>query len=147
MYAIPAAPSRPATIVRTSSSSVTAGPQPPCDLWQGRSRLAPSSAGPLKPQLAPHPSEVVGWPALQALARREILHVFEERDDPGARGFEASGLARRATVEGGQRLIEPAPVVALVEGLYDLGGGFWRHLVLGPRPSRGTAFERPLNAL
>src|SRR6266566_1334876 len=122
MYAIPAAPSRPATIVKTSSSSVTAGPQPPCDPWQGRSRLAPSSTGPLKPQLAPHPAEVVGWPALQALAGRVILHVLEECDDLGARRLAARGLARRAAVEGGQRLIEPAPIVALVEGLDNLGG-------------------------
>src|SRR6267142_5417929 len=93
MYAIPAASSRPATIVRTSSSSVTRGPHPPWRPLSGRSPLAPSSAGPLEPQLAPHPAEVVGWPVLQALAGRAILHVLEERDDLGAAGLEASGRA------------------------------------------------------
>src|SRR5436189_26688 len=65
-----------------------AWPPPSSAISEGRSPLAPSSAGPLEPQLAPHPAEVVGWPALQALAGREILHVLEERDDLGAGGLE-----------------------------------------------------------
>src|SRR3989442_10037036 len=110
-----------------------------------RSRLAPSSTGPLEPQLAPHPAEVVGWPALQALAGRVTLHVLEECDDPWARRLAARGLTRGVAHGGRHPLLQPGPAAALVEGLDNLGGR-WRYLLLGPHPPSWTAFERPLNA-
>src|SRR5260370_31215984 len=113
MYAIPAVSRRPVTVMRTSSSSVTPAPSlPPTSDGGGhcRNRLGTTSPRPREPQLAPHPFEVVSGAAVQALAGREVLHFLEERDQLGARGLEAYGLARRAAAEGGQRLVEPAPI-------------------------------------
>src|SRR6266508_6822790 len=124
MYGICADSRRSVTIARTSSSSVMTVFQHRTNLCQGRSRFRTASARPLEPQLPPHPGEVVGGGAGAALAVGHVLHALEERDELGMRGLDARGLARGAPVEGGNRLVEPLPVMLLVE----LGDGGRRRL-------------------
>jgi len=64
----------------------------------------------------------------------------------GRADLRLSGLAGVRPSRAGKRFIEPSPVVALIEGLHDLGAAFWRHVVLRDAPGARDV-RVPLNAL